>query len=109
MLRCARDAPVVELSDWHTWWKTEGCRELHALLMLWWDPIAVKDAPQAQDEYSGYVGTLGRMLYEGATKRELAAFLGDTESGMGLEPNGELDAFVATKLLDWHGEAVRGR
>ena len=97
----------MELSAWHTWWKTSGGRGLYQQLMLWWDPIGVKGIPEAQGEYDGYAGTLGRMLHEGKPKRELAAFLGHAESGMGLAPRPEFDAFVADKLLDWYAAAMR--
>jgi hypothetical protein len=99
----------MELSDWHMWWKAEGHRELYRLLMLWWDPIDVKDVPEAQGEYSGYAGTIGRMLREGAAKGELAAFLGEAETHMGIAPNVELNTLVATKLLDWYEETTRDR
>ncbi len=92
------------------WWKTDGHRDLYRLLLLWWDPIGVMDVPEAQDEYSGYSGTVGRMLYEGATEQELAAFLGGAEGNMGMQPpNAEPNTLVATKLLDWYGEAMRER
>jgi hypothetical protein len=92
----------VELADWHMWWKRTGDRELYRLLMLWWDPIDVKDVPEAQDEYTGYAGRLGRMLYEGAGEPELARFLGDAEESMGLTANEQLDALVAEKLRTWY-------
>jgi hypothetical protein len=97
----------VELSEWHMWWKTSGHRGLYQQLMLWWDPIGVKDIPEAQGEYDGYAGTLGRMLHEGKSENELAAFLGEAESGMGTGPRAEFDAFVAGKLLDWYAAAMR--
>jgi hypothetical protein len=99
----------MELGDWHIWWKTDGLGELHQRLLLWWDPIGVKDIPEAQGEYSGYAERLGRMLYEGAGNRELEAFLGEAETGMGISPNTEFDALVARKLLDWYREAMRDR
>jgi hypothetical protein len=57
------------------WWKTAGHRELYRLLPLWWDPIEIKDVPEAQHEYSGYSGTLGRLLSEGASADDLANYL----------------------------------
>jgi hypothetical protein len=89
------------------WWKTAGHRELYRLLLLWWDPIDVKDVPEAQNEYSGYSGTLGRLLREGASANDLANFLGDAEAHMGLTPNKDRAHLVATKLADWYGEAMR--
>jgi hypothetical protein len=97
----------VELSDWHMWWKHKGNRDLHLLLMEWWDPIGVKGIPEAQNEYDGYSGRLARMLREGASKDELAEFLGAAEVGMGLTPNPDLDELVATKLVDWYREEMR--
>jgi hypothetical protein len=88
------------------WWKTTGHRELYRLLMLWWDPIDVKDIPEAQGEYTGYSGTIGRMLREEATNTELTAFLAESEQHMGLRPNQELNALVTEKLVDWYTESM---
>jgi hypothetical protein len=88
------------------WWKTEGHRDLYRLLLLWWDPIGVKDIPEAQGEYSGYSGMIGRMLHENATENELVAFLGDAERGMGLEPLAERNQLVTAKLVEWYGAAT---
>lgn len=98
----------MKLSDWQMWWKTSGHRELYRLLILWWDPIDVKDIPEAQGEYTGYSGKIGRMLREGAGEGELAAFLGEAERRMGLGPNVELNKLVAGKLVNWYVEAMRG-
>ena len=89
------------------WWKAAGHRGLCQQLMLWWDPIGVKDVPEAQGEYNGYAGRLGRMLREGQSEERIAAFLGQAESGMGMAPRPEFDAFVAAKLLGWFAEAMR--
>ncbi len=97
----------MELSEWHRWWKTSGSRELHRVLLLWWDPIGVKDIPEAQGEYAGYEGRIGRLLREGGGPAELAAFLGDAERSMGVAGNVELDELVASKILDWYAEAMR--
>jgi hypothetical protein len=97
----------MELAEWHRWWKTGGHAELYGLLLLWWDPIGIKDVPEAQGEYTGYSGRLGRLLREGGGEAELAAFLGDAERRMGLSGNAELDRLVASKILDWYAEAMR--
>jgi hypothetical protein len=89
------------------WWKTTGHRELYKLLMLWWDPIGVKDIPEAQREYEGYAGRLGRMLREDADPEAIAAFLGDAETGMGLQPRQERNELVAAKLRSWYNEEMR--
>jgi hypothetical protein len=90
------------------WWKRTGHQELYRLLLSWRDPINVKDVPEAQNEYAGYSGTLGRLLSEGASPDELATFLGEAETHMGLAPNADLDRLVATKLIDWYNEEMRG-
>jgi hypothetical protein len=89
------------------WWKTTGHWELYRLLMLWWDPIGVKDIPEAQGEYTGYAGTLGRMLYEDTPEAAIAEFLAQSEERMGLAPSTETDSLVASKLLDWYAQATR--
>ena len=45
------------------------------ILLREWDPIHVKDEPQAQDEYAGYVGGVYRLLTAGAGPRAVADHL----------------------------------
>jgi hypothetical protein len=103
MSRCG----ACMLAEWHRWWKTGGRTELYRLLRIWWDPIGIKDVPEAQGEYTGYFGRLGRLLREGGGEAGLAAFLGDAEWRMGLSGNAELDELVASKILVWYAEAMR--
>ena len=46
----------------------------HVLLDVW-DPIGVKDAPNAQDEYDGYIGKLFELLMSNAPDAELVEHL----------------------------------
>ena len=100
------DAFAMELARWHAWWKAQGRNELHHLLLLWWDPLEVRHVPQAQSEYNGYSGRLARLLREGASTTEVAAFLSGVEGHMGLDPNDALDRLVAEKVLAWYTEAM---
>jgi hypothetical protein len=46
----------------------------HVLLEVW-DPIGIKDEPNAQDEYDGYIGKLYELLLSGSSDSELAGYL----------------------------------
>ncbi len=46
----------------------------HVLLDTW-DPIGIQDAPNAQDEYDGYIGKLYGLLAAGAPDSELVDYL----------------------------------
>jgi hypothetical protein len=46
--------------------------EIRHVLLDVWDPIGVKDEPNAQDEYDGYVGLISDSLSRGATNEQLA-------------------------------------
>jgi hypothetical protein len=46
----------------------------HVLLQVW-DPIGIKDEPNAQDEYDGYIGRLYELLVSRASESELAEYL----------------------------------
>jgi len=41
------------------------------VLLEVWDPIGVRDEPNAQDEYDGYVGLIFDSLSGGATDQQL--------------------------------------
>ena len=46
----------------------------HVLLDVW-DPIGVKNVPQAQDEYDGYIGELYELLVNRAEDEALVNYL----------------------------------
>ncbi|PYY10939.1 MAG: hypothetical protein DMG61_20465 [Acidobacteria bacterium] len=46
----------------------------HVLLDVW-DPIGVKDVPNAQDEYDSYIGRVYELLMGNSPDRELAEYL----------------------------------
>ena len=62
--------PVIE--------KNESRRirvEIRRVLLSIWDPIGVKDEPNAQDEYDGYIGRLYELLVNKAPQSELIGYL----------------------------------
>jgi hypothetical protein len=57
----------------------ENRARVRQVLMDAWDPIGVRDVPQAQDEYDRYVGEVYAMLMDQrATGQAIAAYLLDT-------------------------------
>jgi hypothetical protein len=54
--------------------------EITEVLRRNWDPIGIKDVPEAQDEYDAYVGGVYRLLESGATVKEIAAHLVKVET-----------------------------
>src|SRR6266496_4651248 len=55
-------------------------RSIAEVLLRNWDPIGVRNVPQAQDEYDAYVGGVYRLIASGATARELAEHLARLEA-----------------------------
>ncbi len=49
--------------------------EIRHVLLNVWDPIGVKDEPNAQDEYDGYIGRLYELLVSKAPQSELVNYL----------------------------------
>jgi hypothetical protein len=62
--------------------------KVRELFMREWDPIGVRDVPQATDEYDSYVAKAYVMLMdEGASENAIADYLGDIATRyMGLSP-----------------------
>ena len=55
--------------------------------MQYWDPIGVKDIPEAADEYDSYVGGVYRLIASGSTAQGLAEHLARIElTRMGTGP-----------------------
>jgi len=49
--------------------------DIRRVLMQVWDPIGVKDEPNAQDEYDGYLGNVHELLVAGASDQRIAEYL----------------------------------
>jgi len=85
--------------------KEERAREIQRsiaeVLLRNWDPIGVRDHPQAQDEYDAYVGGVYRLIRLEATARVLAEHLAQLEAyQLGFQdPDPEMLIPVAEKLL----------
>jgi hypothetical protein len=81
----------------------ENRARVREVLMQEWDPIGVRDVPQAQDEYDQYVGEVYVMLMDQrATEEAISAYLYDIATNyMGLSPRPELveRSARAAKLL----------
>jgi hypothetical protein len=64
--------------------KVERAREIQRsiaeVLLRNWDPIGVRNVPQAQDEYDAYVGGVYRLIASGASALELAEHLARLEA-----------------------------
>jgi len=67
-----------------------------------WDPIGVSGAPQARDEYHGYLHHVFSMLRNGASEEVIATYLGEVVTErMGLSARPQHDREVVSVLLDW--------
>jgi hypothetical protein len=49
--------------------------EIRRVLLEVWDPIGIKDEPNAQDEYDGYLGGILGQLACGASDDEISKYL----------------------------------
>jgi hypothetical protein len=49
--------------------------DIRRVLLEVWDPIGVRDEPNAQDEYNGYLGAVFELLTTGAPDKELKRYL----------------------------------
>ncbi len=54
-------------------------------VFLDWDPIGIRDEPNAQDEYDGYIGHAFELLATGATDREIEEYLLWIVNRMGMD------------------------
>jgi hypothetical protein len=97
----------MELSEWHLWFKRRGGRALRDLVMREWDPIGVSGAPEALDEYDGYLGRIAERLRREAPAEEIADLLGSFRtSDMGLRSDPQADLRAAHVLIAWYARAM---
>ena len=73
--------------------------QIRQILLNDWDPIGIREVPEAQDEYDSYVGGVYRLLADGASAVEVAKHLARIEGEqMGLPSSADVRLSVATKL-----------
>lgn len=74
-----------------------------------WDPIGIKDEPNAQDEYDGYVGEILGLLSGGATDEQLTSrllyFVND-RMGLDATPEQMLPTIRALKSIELPGHKI---
>lgn len=54
--------------------------KVRKVLMKEWDPLAVHDIPEAQDEYDSYIPQVISLLLKRASPEEIAAYLSTVEA-----------------------------
>ena len=72
------------------------------IVLLWaWDPIGVRDIPEAADEYDSYALAVLQMLETGASDRHIADYLTSVvRDRMGLGPNPKADENITAILRE---------
>lgn len=74
--------------------------KVQKILLLEWDPIGVKDIPEAQDEYDMYVSNICQMLRTGQSNTEVYKHLRWIETErIGLEGNEQHTQRIVAKLV----------
>ena len=63
-----------------------------------WDPIGVKDEPNAQDEYDSYLGGTFELLMNHASDQDLKNYLDGCIEGMGMNSSRHSDSDVVAAL-----------
>jgi hypothetical protein len=74
--------------------------QIRHVLLNAWDPIGVKDEPNAQDEYDGYIGRLYELLTNNGSDPELIEYLyWAVHERMGLDGATRLDMAATVDAL----------
>ena len=80
--------------------------QIHNVLLDVWDPIGIKDEPNAQNEYDGYIGGLYDLLTSGAPDSALVDYLHRAVyENIGLDATREdmRDTVSALRKIDFPG------
>ncbi len=76
-------------------------QDVRKILLTDWDPIGVRDVPQAQDEYDDYVPRIAEMVTNRRSIVEVSEYLLHLETSvMGLPGDRERARSVAGKLAE---------
>ena len=74
--------------------------EMRHVLLEVWDPIGIKDEPNAQDEYDGYIGELYDLLVSRADDSQLIEYLySAAHDHMGLDSVSRSDMVTTVEAL----------
>ena len=74
--------------------------EMRHVLLEVWDPIGIKDEPNAQDEYDGYIGKLYDLLVSHADDSQLIDYLyWAVHDNMGLDAASRSDMQTTVEAL----------
>jgi hypothetical protein len=75
--------------------------KVQMILLQEWDPIGVKDIPEASDEYDRYVSNLCRMLCMGESTANIYSHLRWIETErIGLDGDEQHTFLIAARLVD---------
>ena len=78
---------------------------IRSILLKEWDPIGVKDVPEAQDEYDSYIPGVCKLLINRESSEKIFQYLWKVETDyMGLCGNRNHTRAVAKKLIEIIGE-----
>lgn len=78
---------------------------MNLILRSLWDPIG---CGVPLDEYEGYAAPVAGLLERGADADEIQAALYDIRTKtIGVQPNDDVDAEAATKIVDWYATRLR--
>ena len=76
-------------------------RRTDEVLHYLWDPCGISDAPEARNEYYGYLPSVYSLVHRGADAARLASFLTEIEGRhMGLSGNTERNQRIGQILVD---------
>jgi hypothetical protein len=101
-------AETLSIEEHARWWKEAGGWQLRQLLYWQWDPIGVNDGfPWSYDEYDSYAGPIATQLQDGANATDIARYLNEAASGMGLSGRSERgQAEIARRIVDWYPSSI---
>ena len=75
-------------------------RKIRQILLNKWDPIGVKEIPEAQDEYDSYIGGIYRLIASHHSKEDIIEYLYKIEKeNMGLFSKQSNLKVVAEELI----------
>lgn len=79
--------------------------EVQNALLQEWDPIGVKDIPEASREYHSYAPMITNMILSGKNKMDIFEFLWELETEhMGLNGNREATNKFTDRLIEFQNQ-----
>jgi hypothetical protein len=97
--------PAMGSTDFESWWRWTGRRELSRLLWERWDPVGNETGyKRPEDEYDFCVDDFAPLLCDGSTAERIASYMERVDRDLRVTPH-QVRTGLAAEIIDWYARS----